>query len=281
MIIASYVQIKPELAHSRTYEDFYKFLGARPKMLGVMARMNSNNTATFLTEALTNIYYNEKKTSKFQPINSMMVEWEIEVDFIKKVEFAAVPNGNGANGNDISMYFKERYYEKYDTFKIDGSNQQCVVMATPQRKADNFWEYTVRLVDSDYTSILDLNYCNVGNTTRFLSNIMPEFHEVGYTKYQSNLEKHRTWLTEHRCDVDMSSRYAAHESQFIKIAKGEEGKTEERIFKLNKAEKDLLDTFQTVKNNHLLWGKSTMDANGKSTIQTADGRPKLRLRVAC
>ena len=117
--------------------------------------------------------------------------------------------------------FKERYYEKYDTFKIDGSNQQCVVMATPQRKADNFWEYTVRLVDSDYTSILDLNYCNVGNTTRFLSNIMPEFHEVGYTKYQSNLEKHRTWLTEHRCDVDMSSRYAAHEAQFIKIAKGE------------------------------------------------------------
>lgn len=110
---------------------------------------------------------------------------------------------------------------------------------------------------------------------------MPEFHEVGYTKYQSNLEKHRTWLTEHRCDVDMSSRYAAHEAQFIKIAKGEEGKTEERIFKLNKAEKDLLDTFQTVKNNHLLWGKSTMDANGKSTIQTADGRPKLRLRVAC
>ena len=27
MVIASYVNIKPELAHSRTYEDFYKFLG--------------------------------------------------------------------------------------------------------------------------------------------------------------------------------------------------------------------------------------------------------------
>ena len=46
-------------------------------------------------------------------------------------------------------------------------------------------------------------------------------------------------------------------------------------------EKDLLASFQLVKNQGLLWQKGTMDANGKSTITTADGRPKLRLRVAC
>lgn len=74
MIVASYINLKPELAHSRTYEDFYKFLGARPKMMGVMARMNSQNTATFLTEALSNIYYNSKSVNKFQPINSLMIE---------------------------------------------------------------------------------------------------------------------------------------------------------------------------------------------------------------
>lgn len=74
MIVASYVNLKPEMAHSRTYEDFYKFLGTRPKMMGVMARMNTQNTATFLTEALNNIYYNSKTTSKFQPINSLMIE---------------------------------------------------------------------------------------------------------------------------------------------------------------------------------------------------------------
>ena len=46
MVVASYVNVKPELAHSRTYEDFYKFLGTRPKMMGVMARMFPNNTST-------------------------------------------------------------------------------------------------------------------------------------------------------------------------------------------------------------------------------------------
>jgi hypothetical protein len=138
MVIANYVNVKPEMANSRTYEDFYKFLGARPKMMGVMARMYTSNTATFLTEALLNTYYNKKNESKFQPINSLMIEWNIDVEFIKKVFFAAAPVGNGAGGADITMFFTERYYEKYDTFKIDDSRQQCIVKTTPQRKGDNF-----------------------------------------------------------------------------------------------------------------------------------------------
>lgn len=72
------------------------------------------------------------------------------------------------------------------------------------------------------------------------------------------------------------------EDQFIKIAEGDgAGVLNEKIFKLNKMEKDLLDNFQMVKNNGLLWQKTTMDKNGKSTVLTEDGRPKLRLRVAC
>ena len=276
MIVASYVNVKPELAHSRTYEDFYKLLGTRPKMMGVMARMYTHNTATFLTEALMNIYYNQKTANKFQPINSLMIEWGIDVEFIKRVEFAAAPVGNGEGGADITMYFKERYYEKYDTFKIDNSRQQCIVKSTPVRKGDNFWEYTVQLIDSDFSSILDSSACQVGMTTRFLSNIMPEYHEEGYTKYQSNIEKHRQWITEHRNDISYSSRYAQMEDQFIKISSGDgAGELKEKIFKLNKMEKDLFENFNTAKNNHLLWGKTTMDVNGKSTVLTEDGRPLI------
>ena len=138
MVIANYINVKPEMAHSRTYEDFYKFLGTKPKMMGVMARMYTSNTATFLTEALMNIYYNQKTANKFQPINSLMIEWDVDVEFIKRVEFAAVPSGDGTGGVAFTVYFKERYYEKYDTFKIDSSRQQCIVKATPARKADNF-----------------------------------------------------------------------------------------------------------------------------------------------
>lgn len=34
------------------------------------------------------------------------------------------------------MYFPERYYEKYDIFKIDATRQQCMVVERPIRKAD-------------------------------------------------------------------------------------------------------------------------------------------------
>ena len=72
------------------------------------------------------------------------------------------------------------------------------------------------------------------------------------------------------------------EDQFIKISKGEgTGELQEKLFKLNKMEKDLLDNFQVAKNNSLLLSKTTMDANGKATVQTPDGRPWLTaLRVA-
>lgn len=77
------------------------------------------------------------------------------------------------------MAFKERYYEKYDIFKIDKTMQQCIVVSRPVRKADNYWEVTVRLIDNDYSSTLDVSGCQVGDTTRFQSNAMPEMHEEG------------------------------------------------------------------------------------------------------
>lgn len=51
-----------------------------------------------------------------------------------------------------------------------------------KEKADNFWEYIVQLIDSDYESILDAEACQPGDTTRFLSNVMPEYHSEGYTQ---------------------------------------------------------------------------------------------------
>lgn len=76
----------------------------------------------------------------------------------------------------------------------------------------------------------------------------------------------------------MSSRFDAFEDQFISISKGEKSSPEykERIFKLNKAQKDLLDSFQTAKNQGMLWDKSTMDANGKSYVQDEQGRPLIQ-----
>lgn len=75
------------------------------------------------------------------------------------------------------MAFKEHYYEKFDIFRIDKTGQQCFVLARPVRKRDDYWEYQVRLIDNDYSEILNFDGCQVGDTTMFISNAQPELHE--------------------------------------------------------------------------------------------------------
>lgn len=118
-----------------------------------------------------NVFYMDNKSNtKFRSIDAMYFEWEVETNYIKRIEFADVPVGDGANGCEITMAFKERYFEKYDIFKIDKTFQQCQVVSRPVRKADNYWEVQVRLIDNDYSTVLDLSGCQIGDTCRFQSN---------------------------------------------------------------------------------------------------------------
>ena len=127
----------------------------------------------------------------------MYFEWEVSTNDIKRIEFADVPVEDGANGSEITMAFKERYYEKYDIFQIDATGQQCFVVARPVRVSDNYWKVIVRLVDNDYSSVLDKSGCQLGMTTRFLSNAMPEMHEIRavYPKRVIHLNFFNYWET--------------------------------------------------------------------------------------
>lgn len=101
--------------------------------------------------------------------------------FIKRIPLLAA-NGTGAHGQLFNVYFPERYYEKLDTFQVIETKQQMIVLQAPIRKADNYWEYCVQLLDSTLEDEFDWQD---GLETRFLTNIQPEFSEEGYTKYQS------------------------------------------------------------------------------------------------
>lgn len=165
------------------------------------------------------------------------------------------------------MVFKERYYEKYDIFKVDKTEQQFQVLYHPVRRSDNYWSVIVRLIDPGYESTIDLSGCQIGDTTRFIGNAMPEMSEEGYTKYQSNIEKHRNYITTHRNDDSYSSLYAAQQDVFIKIGKGEgTGELKETLYKMDKVEANLLKNFLYGRNNMQLFAKTNVDKNGKASI---------------
>ena len=78
-----------------------------------------------------------------------------------------------------------------------------------------------------------------------------------------------------RVDVSYSAQFAALENVFIQIAEGKDKKSlVPTIYKMDKKEKQLLDSFLTVRNNGNLFNRTNVDKNGKSTIQDPDtGRP--------
>ncbi len=172
MIVANFVTSRANMGETRSYEDFYKFLGSRPARLGIVSRLYPELTASYLTESLRNIFYQDSKSgNKYRSIDSMYFEYEIETNYIKRVEFAAVPDiANYIAGESIIMAFRENYYQKYDIFKIDKTMQQCQVISRPHRVADNYWEVEIRLIDNDYSTTLDTSGCQIGDTTRFQSN---------------------------------------------------------------------------------------------------------------
>lgn len=71
------------------------------------------------------------------------------------------------------------------------------------------------------------------------------------------------------------------EDVFIQIG---EGTNDDPVYKMNRAEKDCMDSFMYSRANALLWGKSNMDKNGKpkvfdnetgAPIISGDGKVKI------
>ena len=93
-----------------------------------------------------------------------------------------------------------------------------------------------------------------------------------YTKWQSNAEKHRGYIQTHRFDASYSAQYAALEDVFVKVAEGKgQGDMTETIYKMDKVQKNLLETFLVGRNQSLLFSKGNVDPNTeKPTIVDPD-----------
>lgn len=85
--------------------------------------------------------------------------------------------GNGQGGSDVLIHMPENYYQKYDTFIVEETRQQFMVMNRPQRLRDNDFLLVCKILDDNYDVAVvgDL----AGKLTRFVTNYMPEMHEEG------------------------------------------------------------------------------------------------------
>lgn len=87
-----------------------------------------------------------------------------------------------------------------------------------------------------------------------------------HVKWQSNIERHRGYLSTHRNDASYSALYAAYEDRFISIADDKDGTKKETIYRLDKLEKNLLENFLTARNQALMFGKSNIGPDGRIAV---------------
>lgn len=252
------------MSSTKTVEHFGHLLGTKPHKLGKVVTMYPHLSISYLTDALKNVYFNPKKNAEsFTPINSMAVQWNIDVNYIKKVKIVSAISGNGANLREESIVLEERYYDKNDTFTLE-NKQQLFVTRVPVKLAQKRWKYTVRLV-GDGSKTVNTAYTAAGKTTRYRSNYYPELSERGYTKFHSNTETHRNYLSRHRASVDWSADYAMGEDIFIEAGKGKEGGSE--YYKMNRKEKECMDHFLLSREQSCIFSQTNFDVNGKCQMQ--------------
>lgn len=182
-VIANFTPVRPNMAATRTVKDWGPFVGLRDAHLGIQARLYPQYTASYFTEAFGNVIYNERKGNKFQNVKDLDVmsfSWEVQTNEVRRIRIACdVPNGTFlTQAMEFPIAFSERYYEQNDTFMVDETKQLFIVMSSPIRKADDVYEYTVRLMDSNPGAEVLTDALVAGAETRWIGNVMPELHKL-------------------------------------------------------------------------------------------------------
>jgi len=258
------------ISDTKTVQNFGTLLGTKPHKLGTVVTMYKSLALSTLTDALKNVFYNPKKNEgSFTPINSMCIEWAIDVNFIKKVRIVGAISGSGLNKNVETIILAERYYDKNDTFTLE-NKQQLFVVAPPRKLDQTRWEYKVKLVGNDLGKSIDSAYAAVGKYTRYRSNYHPELSERGYTKWISNTETHRNFISRHRASTSWSGDFAMMEDIFIQV--GNDPNKVDSYYKMNKKEKECMDNFLISREQSNVFSETNYDVNGKCLDQDDHGR---------
>jgi hypothetical protein len=257
---------------AHTVQDLGQFLGRHPHSVGIVGQLYKQNISTALLDTMFNVHQLPKNKDKYKAATDMVFEWGLDVNKVKQVRIVENVTTAGNNGADIIIKLEERYYNPNETFKIEGSRDLLFVTMPPRRNSLNQWEYVCRFVTDDIARGLDLNFAKKNNMTRFVSNHHAEMSDKGYYKLQSNVERHRNYLTLHRVETAVSGQYAIQEDRFIEHVNKKGKETEVVYYKLSKADAGCLDQFYEIRNNNLLFGRSNFNKDGKCLLQEADGR---------
>jgi hypothetical protein len=261
-----------------TMKDLEKLFAVAPNMAAKTIRLFPQNSISMFTEGLGEIYDIKAKSDNYIGLNQNSYKWKIrghevpKVKFVTRVTGGAIAAGGTTGGNGVPFVVATNtsYYNPRDIIKLEDGTLLYVLTEGVFIKEGTF-EYTVKINTNNPAETVNTNLLQPGRESGLNGNAYPELSDRGYMNAALAAEEHINYLTKVRYDWSFSADAAA--TKYI---------IEDQVFhngqmkRLNLITDQLL--FQAMERYHLnkelalIYGRSTMDANGRCFLQDEKGQ---------
>lgn len=264
-------------AKTATMRDLEKLFTVAPNMAAKTIRLYPQNSISFFTEGLGEIY-DIKKTDNVIPLNDKKYSWKLRGHQVPKQKFVARVTGGaiatgatvGAAGASFIVAFGSSYFNHRDIIKlVDGS--MLYVLAGPTFIKEGTFEYTVRINTNNPLEVVNTDNLQPGKEAGLNGNAYPELTDKGYINTAMAGEEYINYITKVRYDWSWSAD-AASTKYIIEDTVNLKGKTVKYNYITDQLMMNGMELYHFNKEMELIYGRTTMDANGRCFMQDEKGQ---------
>lgn len=265
-------------ARTATIRDLEKLFTVAPNMAAKTIRLFPQNSLSFFTEGLGEIYNISAKSDNFIGLNDKSYKWKLRGHQVPKVKFATRVTGGaisagstlGANGATFIVAFESSYYNPREIVKLEDGTL-LYILSEGAFQSQGVFEYVVKLNTNDATQTVATDYLVNGKTSGSAGVAYPELSDKGYINTGMAMEEHIGYLTKVRYDWSWSADAAATK-YIIEDTVNMKGQTVRQNYITDQLWMNALEHYHFKKEMALIYGKSTMDARGRCLLQDEKGQ---------
>ena len=169
----------------------------------------------------------------------------------------------GINGTDVTIYLDTDYFSPNDVLELSDRTTLVVVVGDfPQQISSHVWQYTVKLVTNVTGSYINPALLQRNQEIGFSYTMFPEMSETGYEK-NTYPEWQTEFMTIQRMQYSISG--SAGESILWVEHNGQKLWFPQQDY-------EMMRRWAYARENQLLWGVATIDANDNMYVRDMKGR---------
>ena len=208
--------------------------------------------------------YPDMASPDFRVIGNRKFMWAVKGYPFRKGKILANDGTTGANGASITLTLNSNYFSPYDNLELGDRRTILQVMDEyPVESATipGGYEYIVKVANNDGAAVL-ASLIAVGAEVGFSHTAFPELSETGYEK-NTYPEWHTNYMTIQRMQYSISGSaqntvlWVEHNGQKL-------------WFRIQ--EMEMMRRWAYARENQLIFGRATIDANEKTYIRDIKGR---------